>query len=132
VQEGSIKLTSCRSLNGFAAKCFLCMLPAPLTIFVVELGGNFFQEAYSKVAEIHRLWAFLSFLLSPHFYHLSPLLPLCFFLRKDKKTDKGPCDLHTMPTASLMPAWPAFPFCKNSVDGVKENLSDLLHRFSPL
>lgn len=48
----------------------------------------------------------------PHLFLLSPFLSLCFFLRKDKKNNKGLCGLHTMPTAYPLPAWPACCFCK--------------------
>lgn len=88
------------------------MLPAPLVIFMMALGGNFFQEAYFKAAEAQRLWAFLCLLFSPCLFLLSPCLSLCFFLRKDKKNNEGSYDLHTTPTASPTPTSPACCFCE--------------------
>lgn len=115
-QGVSTKLTNYSSLNGFVAKCFLCMLPAPLTIFVMELGGIFSQEAYFKAAEAHRLWAFLSLVLPPPFPSFFLSFPLFLFKIKRTTRDHAICTPRRMPLQC--PTGPPIAFARNTVDGM--------------
>lgn len=83
---------------------------------MMELSGNFFQEACLKVVETQRLQSFLSLLFFLQFFHFSSLLSLCSFLRKAQRNDKGPWDGHTLPAASAVPTSPACSI-RNAVDG---------------
>lgn len=112
-----VKLTSCRSLNGFMTKCFLGNLPAPLTIFMMELSGNFFQNPYFEVAETPRL-AFLS-CPPPSFSSFLPFslfFTFFFFKEKTKSMTRHHAYLLLLQETLLTEQ--------------KENLSDHFHRFS--
>lgn len=103
-------------------KSFLCMLAAPLAIFIMELGWNFFQEAYFK-AEAHRLWAFLSLLFSPTFIPSSFLL--VSFKEKIKRTSVRTIAHHANCLSSACPSWLLLPQ-ETLLDGVEResNASD--------
>lgn len=68
------------------------------SMFMMELSGNFFQEAYLTVVGNTEASGFPFPPFSSCTFSL--FLSLCPFLRKDQRKDKEPWNVHTLPSAS--------------------------------